>query len=168
MVEQLPLPGPLKGYCEGIAERCSRKDCPMYGSLLKASKDGRHRIKGCGDIVKRNTRNRSSGLGKQRVARKALGIPPNKFGDSNEERWADPLFANEIKSGAQVRPAATAYLNAERQILSNEPDHGGQRKPARVTIMPENFSGDGIVMVRLSTWRELIRPALEDYYGRPY
>lgn len=168
IVEQLPLPGPFKGSCQGDRDRCTRTDCPMFGSLLKANRDGLRRIRGCGDMVKRNTRNRSSGLARQRVARKALGVPPNKFGDANEERWSDAIFANEIKSGAQVKPAATAYLKAERQILANEPDHGGKRLPARVTLMPEDFGDDGIVMVRLFTWRDVIRPAIESFYGEVF
>ena len=113
-------------------------------------------------------RNRRQGLAKQGKARKALGVAPQKFGDANEERWTDPLFANEVKSGAQVRPAFTAWVRMEAQILANEPDHGGQRKPARATIMPDGFGGDGIVMVRLSTWRELVKPALDAFYGEVF
>jgi hypothetical protein len=111
-------------------------------------------------------RNRRSGLTKQRTARKALGIPANKFGDSAEERWADDLFRNEVKSGKQVGPAATAWFKIEKQVDANRPDVGDDGRPCRAVLMPEGMS-DGLVMVRLSTWQTLVRPALEAHYGAP-
>lgn len=112
-------------------------------------------------------RNRRKGLSKQRTARKALGVAPsNKFGDANEENWKDPIFANEVKAGAQIKPAVTAWLRIEAQVKSNESDYGSLRKPCRAVLMPDGWS-DGLVMVRLSTWEELIRPALEAYYQQP-
>jgi hypothetical protein len=131
---------------------------------MKANRDGRRRIRGCGDPVARGAANRRGGLKKQRQARKALGIPAT-FGAANEERWDDQLFANEVKSGAQIRPAFTAWMRIEAQVIANEPDHGGLRKPTRAVLMPDGFGGDGIVMVRLSTWQDVVRPALDQYYG---
>ena len=167
------LPGPEKGACEGRQDRCSRDDCPIFGTLLPASRDGQRRIRNCGDPVARGKRSRKSGLSAQRTARKRLGVAPShKFGDANEERWVDPLFANEVKSGAQCGPVRTAFLKAEAQILSNEPDHGAQHKAPRVTWMPVDFRDrngqpDGIVSVRLSVWEELVTPALDAAYGGP-
>lgn len=135
-------------------------ECGLFGTLNKHGC-----VRGCTKCPKcRGARNRRSGLKKQREARKALGVAPNKFGDSNEENWADVLFANEVKAGAQVRPAATAWLRIETQVISNRPDHGGQHKPTRAVLMPDGWGKDGLVMVRLSTWRDLIRPALEHFY----
>lgn len=112
-------------------------------------------------------RNRRKGLRKQREARKALGVAPsNKFGDANEERWGDHLFANEVKAGKQIGPAVTAWTRIEKQVRSNEPDVGGMHKPVRAVLMPDGWAkGEGIVMVRLSTWHELVLPALDECYG---
>ena len=112
----------------------------------------------------RGRRNRRSGLAKQNVARKALGVPGSKFGDANEERWQDNMFANEVKSGAQVGPVATFWARTEKQVQQNESDFGSPRLPARVVAMPQGWKG-GIVMVRTETWAELIAPALEEFYG---
>lgn len=109
-------------------------------------------------------RNRRKGLAKQRTARKKLGVAPShKHGDANEERW-NSMFANEVKSGAQIRAAVTAWDRIEKQVLSNAPDFGDRRKPTRAVLMPDGWS-DGLVMVRLSVWSDLITPALEAFYG---
>lgn len=133
--------------------------CGRYGT---ANADGC--VRGCPCPKARGRRNRRSGLSKQREARKALGVKPNKFGDSNEENWSDALFATEVKSGAQCRPVLTAWLKAEAQIIANQPDHGLQHKVSRVVWMPAGMS-DGLVTVRLSDYKALIRPALEEFYG---
>jgi hypothetical protein len=104
-------------------------------------------------------------LSKQRQARKALGVAPShKFGDANEERWGDPLFANEVKAGKQIQPAVTAWLRIETQVMSNQISAGANRKPARAVLMPDDWGKEGLVIVRLSTWTDLVRPALEQFY----
>ena len=121
---------PRKGECEGRRENCKVDGCPLFGTLGKPARDGQRRIKGCGDAVARGRRSRRKGLKKQRDARKALGVAPShKFGDANEERWNDPIFANEVKSGKQIQPAVTAWLRIEKQVRSNEADFGSLRKP---------------------------------------
>lgn len=74
------------------------------------------------------------------------------------------MFANEVKSGAQIRAAVTAWDRIEKQVLSNASDFGDRRKPTRAVLMPDGWS-DGLVMVRLSVWSDLITPALEAFYG---
>lgn len=144
-----------KGECP-----CPDLSCTLYGTI----RPGKH-IRGCKCRSCLGRRNRRSGLKKQREARKALGVAPShKFGDANEENWHDPLWANEVKSGKQCGPVQNAWLRAEKQILSNRADHGDRRKQARVVWMPEGWS-DGLVCVRLSSWNELVRPALEEFYG---
>lgn len=107
-------------------------------------------------------RNRRKGLKKQREARKALGIKPNRFGDGNEENWSDALFATEVKAGKQAGPVVTFWRKCEAQIIVNQPDWGNQHKEPRVVVMPDGWpAGEGIVMVRLSSWRTIIVPALE-------
>lgn len=109
-------------------------------------------------------RNRKSGLAKQNTARKALGVPVGKFGSSNEEGWSDNVFANEVKSGAQCGPLFTWWQKVEKQVRQNESDFGSPRKPVRAVAMPAGTSR-GLVVVELDTWRELVRPALEEFYG---
>jgi hypothetical protein len=143
---------PRKGECP-----CG---CDLYGNIT----NGRH-VRGC--VCKRcmGKRNRSKGLTKQREARKRLGVAPShKFGDANEENWNDPIFANEVKSGAQIKPAVTAWTRIETQVKGNESDFGSRRKPCRAVLMPDNWGKEGLVMLRLSTWEEIVRPALEQYY----
>lgn len=143
---------PVKGDCS-----CG---CGLFGTIT----NGRH-VRGCTCNRCRGRRNRRKGLLKQREARKALGVAPShKFGDGNEENWSDPLFQNEVKAGAQIRPAVTAWLRIEAQVQSNQTAVGSLKKPCRAVLMPDDWGKEGLVMVRLSTWTELIRPALEDYY----
>lgn len=146
--------GPIKGDCA-----CG---CGLFGTLRKRPLN---HIRGCGCAACRGKRNRTKGLAKQRTARKALGVAPShKFGDANEERWGDALFANEVKSGKQIGPAVTAWVRIEAQVQSNQTAVGANRKPARAVLMPDGWGDEGLVMVRLSTWRDIVRPALESYY----
>lgn len=110
-------------------------------------------------------RNRRSGLKKQREARKALGIPPAKVASvlSNEEGWRDPHFRDEVKSGAQTKPAATRFLAAEKQADANKAI--GDFRDFRHVLMPPDWGSEGLVQVRLSTWRKIIRPALDAYWS---
>lgn len=140
-------------------------DCPCGCGLFGTVSGGRH-VRGCSCMACRGRRNRRKGLGKQREARKRLGVAPShKFGDANEERWGDPIFANEVKAGKQIGPAVTAWLRIEAQVLSNQQAVGAIRKPARAVLMPDDWGKEGLVMVRLSTWEEWVRPAMEAHYG---
>jgi len=123
-------------------------------------------IRGCVCPRCRGKRNRQKGLAKQRTARKRLGVAPShKFGDANEERWQDELFANEVKAGAQIKPAVTAWTRIEAQVMSNQTAVGSLRKPCRAVLMPDDWGNEGLVMVRLSTWEAVVRPAMESFYG---
>lgn len=140
-------------------------ECPCGCDLFGNITNGRH-VRGCACKRCMGARNRRKGLNKQRTARKALGVKPsNKFGDANEENWQDSLFANEVKAGKQIQPAVTAWLKIEAQVLSNQSDFGSLRKPTRAVLMPDGWS-DGLVMVKLSVWAELVAPALEAYYDQ--
>lgn len=155
-----------KIFCDGNTEKCTNKDCRIYGVPMQRSwKDGLQRVKGCGDQVARGARSRRSGLAKQRVARKALGVAPShKFGDANEENWCDPYFQTEVKSGAQVRAVNTFWTKCLTQIQSGQPDFGAQSKIPRVVAMPEGTS-DGIVLMRLSDWEKFVKPLILDLQG---
>lgn len=154
-----------KGECEGNQEKCNAAGCPKFGTLGVVSHDGKRRIKGCSDPAARGKRSRRKGLTKQRTARKRLGVAPSsKFGDGNEENWKDALFANEVKAGKQIQPAVNAWLRIEAQVKSNEADFGSLRKPARAVLMPDDWGDEGLVMIRLSTWEEIVAPAIHEYY----
>lgn len=154
-----------KGDCQGNRDKCKLPDCPKFGTLGRPSRDGSRRVKGCADPTARGKRSRTKGLNKQRVARKRLGVAPShKFGDGNEEHWQDVLFANEVKAGKQIGAAVTAWLRIEAQVRSNEADYGSRRKPTRAILMPDDWGSEGLVMIRLSTWEELVRPAMHEYY----
>jgi hypothetical protein len=136
--------------------------CGLFGTPLKRPVG---HIRGCVCPRCRGKRNRQKGLKKQRDARKRLGVAPShKFGDANEENWNDPLFANEVKSGAQIRAAVTAWNRIEAQVKSNQSDFGSQRKPCRAVLMPDDWGAEGLVIVRLSTWEQIVRPAMESFY----
>ena len=154
-----------KGDCQGNREKCNLADCPKFGTLGKPARDGNRRVKGCSDPTARGKRSRTKGLSKQRVARKRLGVAPsNKFGDANEENWQDHLFANEVKSGKQVSTVVTAWLRIDAQVRSNESDYGSRRKPTRAILMPDDWGKEGLVIIKLSTWQELVTPAIHEYY----
>lgn len=147
-----------KDYCG-----CGTPTCELFGTLKAPNLDGTACVRGCKCRRCLGRRNRKSGLAKQRVAARALGVQNGKFVASNEESWGG-YFANEVKSGKQVGPVANWWARVEAQVLANEPDHGSRRKPVRAVAMPEGMS-DGLVVVRLSTWREHIAPALTEFYG---
>jgi hypothetical protein len=143
------LMGPEKGECEGNREKCANRDeCPLFGSLGRPAKDGKRRIKGCGDPVARGKRNRSAGDSKARKARKALGIPGVM---SRHEEHLGGGFRVEFKAGQQVGPIATRFYAAERQSEDARPI--GDHRPFAMVAMPEGTS-DGIVLVRLSKVHE--------------
>jgi hypothetical protein len=111
--EQLPLPGPRKGVCEGDKDRCNHVDCPLFGTLLKPNRDGKQRIRGCGDPVARGTRARRTGKRAQRAVANKLGIPTGIDG-GNEETWRSALRI-EVKQGKQVQAAVTAFRRVQAQ-----------------------------------------------------
>lgn len=140
---------------------CGHAKCDKFGTL--STRLGH--VRGCPCPRCRGKRNRKSGLARQSVARKALGIPPNKFGDANEERWSDNMFANEVKSGKQCGPLETWFRKTEAQVLANRAEHGDRRLPARLVAMPEGWGDDGIVAMRLSAYESIVRPACDEFYG---
>lgn len=160
MTEYGALLKPAPVVC--AVDGCGLDGCPAVGPPTSNGHP-----KGCGNSCPkcRGRRNRKKGLSKQREARKRLGVAPQKFGDSNEERWEDNVFANEVKAGLQVGAAGRWFLKAEAQAFANRADHGDRRLPARVTVMPDGWGREGIVMVRLSTWEQIVRPACTEFYG---
>ena len=133
-----------KGDCQGNQDRCTLEACPKFGLLGRASRDGKRRVKGCGDPVARGKRNRAKGDSKARRARKMLGIAGANT--RHEELWGGAVRV-EMKAGAQVSPIVTRYKNAEQQ--SEQHRAIGDIRPFVLVAMPDGES-DGLCVVRLS------------------
>ena len=155
MTDQLPHQGPDKGECQGDRSRCTRSDCPLFGSLLKPSRDGNRRIRGCGDPSARGKRNKQKGQRTQRRIANRLNIPAG-IGGGNEETWRSQLRL-EVKAGAQVRPAITAYLKQKAQSEASRPI--GDNRPFAAIASHENVD---IVMFELDAIRDIVA-ALEEH-----
>lgn len=161
MTTQLPITSPEKGYCEGNQERCTGEGCPVFATLLKPSRDGRRRVRGCDDPAARGKRNRAKGDAKARRARRKMGIVG--VNSRHEEHLGGP-FRVEFKAGKQVQSLWARFLAAEAQ--SNAERSIGDTRPFAFGAMPDGTT-EGVVAVRLSVWSELIVPAIEEFYGSP-
>jgi hypothetical protein len=134
-----------KGECQGDRDRCTLKErCPLYGLLGKPGRDGKKRVRGCGDPRARGKRNRAKGDSKARRARKKLGLTGSNT--RHEEHWGGHLRV-EVKSGAQIQPIATRFLAAE--VQSTNAKAIGDIRPFVMVAMPDDMT-DGIVLMRLS------------------
>jgi hypothetical protein len=135
MTEQLPHQGPVKGECDGNKDKCSRDDCPLFGTLLKPNKDGKQRIRGCGDPVARGGRSRRQGKRAQRAVANKLGIPTGIDG-GNEETWRSSLRI-EVKHGKQVQAAVTAFRRTRDQSEQVRPI--GDHRPFMGVVVHEKL-----------------------------
>lgn len=140
-----------KGECDGRRDRCTLGDaCPKFGLLGRAGRDGKRRVKGCGDPVARGKRNRTKGDDKARMARKRLGI--GGANTRHEELWGGQ-FRLEVKAGAQIESIATRYRNAEQQSEQHRPY--GDSRPFVLVAMPDGES-DGLCVIRLSVMAQIL------------
>ena len=134
-------------------ERCVLDGCPRFGALGRAGRDGKRRVKGCGDPVARGKRNRTKGDSKARKARKKLGLSATgNAGTRHEEHWGG-MFRVEVKAGAQVGPIATRFANAKAQSEASK--SLGDIRPFLMIAMPDG-SSDGIVLMTLEEFSELV------------
>jgi hypothetical protein len=145
-----------KGECQGNREKCGVAGCPKFGALGRAGRDGKRRVKGCGDPVARGRRNRAKGDGKARKARKALGLVG--VNSRHEEHWGG-AFRVEVKAGAQISPIFTRYRAAEHQSECARPL--GDIRPFVMVAMPDGES-DGLVVMRLSDFANIALLLQED------
>lgn len=142
-----------KGYCEGNQEKCNTTGCPKFGTLGREARDGKRRIKGCGDNVARGKRSRTKGDSKARRARKKLGLSATgNAGTRHEEHWGG-MFRVEVKAGAQISPIATRFNQARLQSEASK--SLGDIRPFAMIAMPDG-SSDGIVLMTLNEFAELI------------
>lgn len=155
----LPLQGPEKGECEGRRDRCSGDACPIFGTLLPASRDGRRRVRGCDDPVARGKRSKMKGRKKQAAAVRALGIPRSNLSPGHEEFLGGSVRV-EVKAGAQVGPIDTRFRAYEAQSEAARPV--GDHRPFCAVAMPDG-STDGIVLVRLSALHEFAAALVEQW-----
>jgi len=140
-----------KGECEGNRERCNAERCPLFGTLGRPGRDGKRRIRGCGDPAARGKRNRAKGDSKARRARKRLGIAGANT--RHEELWGGAVRV-EIKAGAQVEPIATRFRAAEQQ--SEAARSLGDIRPFVFVAMPDEWGSEGLVIMRLSQFADLL------------
>lgn len=149
-IPERPLPGPTKDSCP-----CGHERCGLYGTIRKNG-----HVRGCPCPRCIGGRNRQRGLKKQRAAKKALGIPNNRFHtkDGNEENWLG-AFRVEVKSGKMVGKFA-GFFKAEAQSEANRAI--GDTRPFIFVAMPEGMGNEGFVTVRLSDWQTHIAPLIEE------
>jgi hypothetical protein len=139
-----------KGECDGNKDKCSNKDCPLFGTLGKPGRDGRRRVRNCGDPAARGKRNRTKGDSKARRARKKLGLGGHLT--RHEENWGG-IFRTEIKAGAQVGPIYTRFRDAKAQ--SDAAKALGDVRPFVMVAMPDGTS-EGIVLMTLTEFAEIV------------
>jgi hypothetical protein len=139
-----------KGECNGNKDKCSNKECPLFGTLGKPGRDGRRRVRNCGDPAARGKRNRTKGDSKARRARKKLGLGGHLT--RHEENWGG-IFRTEIKAGAQVGPIYTRFRDAKSQ--SDAAKALGDVRPFVMVAMPDGTS-EGIVLMTLTEFAEIV------------
>lgn len=134
--------------------------CGAYGTLKKPSRDGTRCVaRACKCPRCRGRNNKRKGQRKQAKAVTALGIPRSSIHPGHEELLGGAVRV-EVKSGAQVKPAMTAYLRCEAQSEAARPV--GDHRPFCAVVMPDGAS-DGVVLVRLSNLHEFVAGVAENW-----
>ena len=134
--------------------------CGEFGTLKRPWSDGSQCVARkcrCRRCIGRQ--NKRKGQRKQAKATKALGIPRSPLSPGHEELLGGAIRV-EVKAGAQVRPAVTAYLRCEMQSEAHRPV--GDHRPFVAVVMPDG-EADGIAMVRLSALHEFAAGLIENW-----
>ena len=152
-----PLPGPEKAYCEGRQDRCSLAEdgCPLFGRLLKPSRDGQRRVQGCGDPVARGKRNRSKG---DRAEKKAAGLVGATGANTRHEEHRGGPVRYESKEGAQVGPIWTRFQEARAQSEVARPI--GDHRPFVMIASPVGTS-EQLLIVSSKDWPQVVAAVAE-------
>lgn len=154
--EILPFQGPEKGLCE-----CA-DNCGAFGTLKRPWADGSRCVaRQCKCRRCMGKANKRKGQSKQRKAAKAVGIVVNRTGAGHEENYGGSLRI-EAKSGAQVGPIHTRYLNARAQSEAARPI--GDHRPFAFMAMPDGCSY-GLLVVRTDELPEVVQALLENWNG---
>lgn len=133
-----------QGPCQGNQDKCllaNTEQCPLWGTLGREARDGKRRIRGCGDPVARGKRNRTKGDRRAAKARKTLGLVGANT--RHEEHLGGPV-RYENKAGAQVKPILTRYLAARSQSEAARPI--GDNRPFVFSASPDGCSYDLFVI----------------------
>ena len=130
-----------QGECEGNRDRCTSDACPLFGTLGREARDGKRRIRGCGDPTARGKRNRTKGDRRAAKARKTLGLVGANT--RHEEHLGGPV-RYENKAGAQVKPILTRYLQARAQSEAARPI--GDNRPFVFSASPDGCGYDLFVI----------------------
>ena len=134
--------------------------CEIEGTYrTRPWKDGVTCVRKCSCRRCLGRRSRSKGDGKARMARKALGI--TGANTRHEELWGGQV-RSEMKAGAQVKPAVTAFLRMEAQSEQQRPF--GDNRPFVGVALPDG-SKDGVVMFRLSKTADVVAALYEQLGG---
>ncbi|MFZ5862838.1 MAG: hypothetical protein ACOYXR_08370 [Nitrospirota bacterium] len=134
--------------------------CGLYGTLKKPNRAGVQCVRGCKACPScRGLANKRKGQKKQAKAVTALGIPRSSIHPGHEEFLPGQLRV-EVKAGAQIKPAVTAYLKCEAQSEAQRPI--GDHRPFAAVMMPDG-SSDGLVVVRLSNLHEFVAAVTENW-----
>lgn len=128
-----------RGECEGNQAKCNAVGCRLFGKLpRKPSKDGKRRVRGCGDPVARGKRAKQAGARGQRDVAKQLGINVHGLHGGHEENYGG-LVRVEVKQGGQVAAAWRAFLK-----------HANRERP---TLIAGFWLSDGVeLLVASSEW----------------
>jgi hypothetical protein len=148
-----------KGPCEGRADYCTQTNCPLFGTLGKPGRDGRRRVRGCGDPVARGKRNRTKGDSQARKSRKLLGLVGAN--SRHEEHLGGPLRM-EAKAGAQVGPIWTRFQAARAQSEAARPI--GDHRPFVMAAHPDGTS-EFLLVVSSRDWAQVVCAAAEQFMG---
>jgi hypothetical protein len=112
--------------------------CGAYGTLKKPSRDGTRCVaRACKCARCRGRVNKRKGQRKQAKAVTALGIPRSSIHPGHEEFLPGALRV-EVKAGAQIKPAVTAYLKCEVQSEAARPV--GDHRPFVAVFCPDGSS----------------------------
>lgn len=139
-------PEKIKSDCEGNRDKCTSERCPIFGTLRKPSRDGKRRVRGCGDPVARGLRSKRKGQAKQALAARGIGVPRSALSPGHEEFFGGAVRV-EIKAGKQVGPIATRYQAAKAQ--SDAARSVGDHRPFVFVAMPDGTK-DGLVIFPMS------------------
>lgn len=141
---------------------CGLDSCTLYGTLKKENRAGVRCVRGCKCRSCMGRANKRKGQRKQAKAVTALGIPRSSIHPGHEE-FLPGACRVEVKAGAQIKPAVTAYLKCEAQSEAARPV--GDHRPFVAVAMPDG-SSDGIVLVRLSSLHEFVAAMVENWEAR--
>lgn len=133
--------------------------CGLYGTPKKANRAGVQCVRGCKCASCRGRNSKRKGQQKQAKAVTALGIPRSSIHPGHEE-FLPGAVRVEVKAGAQIKPAVTAYLRCEAQSEAQRPI--GDTRPFVAVMMPDGTS-DGFCMVRLSNLHEFVAAMVENW-----